>query len=329
VLGAVLATMAVTAWLFVPLYKFFAYLFTNQELSRTRGLAMATTAAFIALLVIGLGYVPCHDRIYAPGVVEPQDRRVVNALSAGTVTFVAETDTPVQAGDPLIVADNRMLLADLDIKRRKLQSYEVLRQQAVKEMVNLSGFDERIRSQRKLIADAEKDVDDLTLTSPIDGTWVLHNPHLMGAYAKSTEPFGEVISNKLVIRVTALQEDAPRIMRECLNCSELSRVEIRPEGRPDLWMTGRIVKVERAATKQLPSAALAVSAGGSVTLDPSDRNGLTAEQEVLKFVIEVDEEFPPIASGQRVVVQFNTPWKPLMSQWWLKLIRLLPATLQP
>ena len=332
VLGAVLAAMALAAWLFVPLYKFFAYLFTNQELSRTRGLAMVTTAVFIAMLVVGLGYVPCHDRIYAPGVVEPQDRRVVNALSDGTVTFVAETDMPVQAGQPLIVADNRDLVAELDLYRKQLRAYEVQRQRAVKEMADLRGIDEQIQSQKKLIADAEKDIEDLTLTSPIDGIWVLRNPHLMGAYAKSTEPFGEVIADKLVIRVTALQEDAPRIVRECLDNPERSRVEIRVEGRPDLWMTGQIVKVERAATKKLPSPALAVGAGGSVTLDPSDRNGMTAEQEVLKFVIEVDppaEGQPPIASGQRVVVQFNTPWKPLASQWWLKLIRLLPATLQP
>jgi len=332
VAGAILASMALIAWLFVPLYKFFAYLFTNQELSRSRGLAMFTTAVFLVLLVGGLGYTPCHDRIYASGIVEPQERRVVNAQSEGIVTFVAPTDTRVTVGQPLVVAENRDLLAELLLNQIQLKSYEIERQQAVKSMYDLRPFNEQIRAQKTYIADAEKDVRDLTLTSPIDGIWVLRNPHLEGAYAKSTEPFGEVISEKLVIRVTAQQEDAPRILRECLDDPELSRVQIRVEGRPDLVMTGRIVKAERAATKKLPSQALAVGAGGKITLDPNDRSGTTAEQEVLKFVIEVDppaDGQPPIASGQRVIVQFNTPWKPLAAQWWLKIIRLLPATLQP
>jgi len=331
VLGAVLATAAIAAWLFAPLYKFFAYLFTNQELSRTRGLAVATTAAFIALLVVGLGYVPCHDRIYAPGVVEPQERRVVNALSEGLVTFVAPTDTFVRAGQPLVVADNRDFVTALNLAQTELKGFKLDRQQAVKHMRDVTQHDETIRAQNKRISDARKEVDDLTLTSPIAGTWVTQNPHLMGYYAKRTEPFGEVISSKLVIRVAVSQEDAPRIVRECLDDPERSRVEIRVEGRPDLMMTGHIAKVERAATKRLPQA-LGVGAGGPVTIDPSDRHGTTSEQEMLKFVIEVDppaEGQPPIASGQRVVVQFNTPWKPLASQWWLKIIRLLPTTLQP
>jgi len=332
VLGAVLAFAALAAWLFAPLFKFLAYLFTNQELSRTRGLAMSTTAAFVALLVVGLGYVPCHDRIYAAGIVEPQDRRIVNAQTEGIVTFIAPTDTMVRAGQPLVVAENRDRVAELDLFQKQLALYDIDRRLAVTYQFNLREYDEQIRTQEQRIADARRDVEDLTLNSPIDGMWVLRNPHLMGMYAKSSEPFGEVISTKLVIRVTVLQEDAPRIVRECMNDPELSRVQIRVEGRPDLMMTGRIVKVERSATKRLSSPALAVGAGGSVPLDPGDRSGMMAEQEVLKFVIDVDppaEGQPPIASGQRVVVQFNTPWKPLAAQWWVKIIRLLPATLQP
>jgi len=330
VLGAVLAAAAAVAWAAVPLFKFLGYLFTNQELSRSRGLAMSTTLGFVLLLVASLGIIRAPDHIRATGVVEPHEKRVVNMQSEGTVVRVAKTDQPVKAGDTLVQGENRELAAQLDIFKAELESYQVVRERARAAMQDLRPHDERIHNTELRIKDMERQLKELTLSAPISGMWVLLNPNLIGAYVKSDQPFGQVVSGELIIRAVVSQEDAPRILSECMNNADekYHQVELRVDGRPDLFIKGTIIKAQLSATKRLPSQALGFGAGGPIAVDPQDKKGATAEEPVLEVEIK-PETGSYLAEGQRIAVRFITPPKPLAQQWWLKLIRILPATLQP
>ena len=69
----------------------------------------------------------------------------------------------------------------------------------------------------------------------------------------------------------------------------------------------------RAATRELPSAALGDRFGGSIVTDPADPQGRTAARDVVLLALELpapaEAGRPPL--GQRVWVRFERGLRPL------------------
>ena len=195
----------------------------------------------------------------------------------------------------------------------------------------------------------------------IAGQWISPNiKQRIGTYVRRGDELGIVAStDKFLIRAVADQDFGPRIIDEIWTPAHdqqrEARVEIRVVGRPGDVFQG-VIRTQKdvlpAGTDQLPSQALGYFGGGSVQVDTQDETGTRAKEAVFEVRIDplveernaeiladwqkraddlksLGKEAPPmpdlivLKSGQRVIVRFEAPAKPLAVQWWRSLKQLL------
>jgi len=333
--GALLALGAVTAWVLVPLGRWVHYLLVGQELMRTRSRALAATLLFLGAVAAGLGLVPVPDRFTVEGIVEPRGLKVVHAGADGFVeSFLPSGRAVSPDGPPLVQARN----PDLEARRRELMAKrrELLARRGAalrEEPAAVQILDDQIHALDEKIAQVERRLADLRVRAPIAGTWVSPRiDRLRGAYVPRGEPLGLVATlSDIEIRAVADQEVAG-VLKEQAE----ARVEIRIAGRPDLETTGRIETFIPAGRQRLPSPALGFAAGGSIAVRPDDRTGTEAAERVFEIRIRPDlpgkesggGEGVRLLAGQRVVVRFTTPPKPIAVQAWRALLQTLQRRFQ-
>ena len=151
-----------------------------------------------------------------------------------------------------------------------------------------------------------------------DGRWLtLDVQEKFGSILKRGEQVGLVATlDDMVVKVAADQWSGPRLIGETDRDRD---VEIRVDGWPDATYHGRITKVSPAGREQLPSPALSMSAGGRVMPDAKARRGDESAEPVFEIEIDVKDlsDAPPLLPGQRVMVRFPMPDRPILTQAWL------------
>lgn len=334
IVGVILALAAVVAWAFVPLGKFLRYLGTSGELARVRLRAVVSTLAVLAGIVVSIGLIPAADRSRVEGVVEPSRLAIVHMEADGFVTDVMSSEQKVSPeGPPLLRAKNRDLetqLEQLEARREQLRAQKRLAQ--TREVAGAQILSKQIEALEEQIQRVEDQLQSLELHSPLEseGIWIAPNiERFKGAFLRRGDRVGLVASlDDLFIRATAEQEVAARLIDEAKG--EYGTVEIRVKGRPDIELRGTIKKILPAGQERLPSAALGYAVGGSMATEPGDEKGIKTAERFFEIHIEpiVSEgaehkESVRLFSGQRVIVRFETPPKPLMAQWWRSLLQML------
>ena len=334
IVGVILALAAVIAWVCVPLGKFIHYLATSGELTRTRGRAVFTTLAAVTVILIGIGLIPVADRGRIEGVVEPSRLAVVHMQADGFISEFVSSETKVSPdGPPLLKAQNRDLETKLEQLKAQKQQLEAQKRLAqTRETAGAQILSKQIEALSEQIQRAEDQLRSLVLYSPLEGqdTWISPNiDRLQGAFLHRGDTVGLVASlDDLFIRATAKQEVAARLIAEAKD--QCCTVEIRVKGRPDIELRGTITNVLPAGQERLPSAALGYAMGGSMATEPTDERGTRTTKEFFEIhirpiVSEAAEKNTDMRlfSGQRVIVRFETPPKPLMVQWYRSLLQML------
>ncbi len=327
-IGAVLAIAAAVVWVLVPFGKFLHYLAASNELMRVRPRAIWITVGFFLSLVIGFGLVPSPDRFKVEGVINPLDEAMVHASVDGFVEDVLPSGKMVSPDDePLAIFTNRELTAQqeqLNARRRKIVVQ--VRQGQTKDIAEAQALKKQIEAIDEQIARVNEQIQSLNLKAPIAGTWVSSDYYkLRGVYVKRGQKLGQVASlDKLIVRATVGQEIAAPLIGLARQKVEIP-LEIRVKGRPDMEVTGEIIKpIRPAGQKELPSPALGFAAGGSVRTATDDRQGTEAAERFFEIRIRPQEEpNVKLLSGQRVIVRFELPSKPLVVQWWRSLLQLI------
>lgn len=338
-IGVIMALLAVSTWLFVPLGKFIKYLATDNELARTRRRAVALTVIFFAALIGGLGGVPVPDHARIEGVIEPRRLSIVYAEQDGFVDRVTPSGERVSPGGrALIATSNPMLEAELSqlkvdrdalvLRRDIAQVAEPAAAQSLTQSIN--ALDEQIRETRRRLKM-------LDITPTIDGVWVSPEvDRLPGAFLQQGQELGMVVSSDdLFVRAIADQAIGPRIgSSETAEIPLGTKVEMRIKGRPQALRLARIEKVLNAGVEQLPSAALGYLAGGETQVSMEDQTGMKTAKPVFEVHLALEpaegvngEAEAPSAlgllSGQRVVIRLESPPKPLLAQWWRALRQMV------
>ena len=319
-LGFVLAIAAIVAWVLVPLGKFVRYLATSNELFRTRGRAVLSTVLVFAAVVGGVGFIPAPDRFRAEGVVEPDRLAILHVREPGFLDSYLPSGQLVRADQqtPLVKLVNRELQVELAEARADV---EVARA----EMIKAEGEGDANRSQvyRKKLQEAgdqvrllEARLAELEVRPPVDGVWI--SPQIdrsEGGFLEAGQRVGLVASlDRVIVRATVLQDS------DVAHADQ--KVEMRVMGRPDPVIMGTIQRIIPAGQDQLPSAALGYAVGGSIATSSDDRQGTRAAERFFEVRI-APQEGARLLSGQRVVIRFDTPSKPLARQWWKSLLQLV------
>ncbi len=339
VLGMLLALAASIAWLCVPIGKFIHYLATNGELMRVRSRAVGSVLAFV-LVVGGFIYkVPWPDRFHIEGVVRPVQQADIFVKQDGFVDDFLPSGTPVRANDQLLIdASNpelemkaREAQAELNITLTSLRKAQASNFWAAAQHLALAAA-----IKQELLGYAKKNCADLRLRSPIDGTWVgmesgtgskdvLRLDQLRGRYITGQRMVGTVLGDEKSIVAVAPQELAPRLQEAGADAD----VEIRVEGRPDLFYKGKIQLIHGAGSKELPSPSLSLTAGGMTPTNPKDPHGMQAKEEYVEVHIDrlqtaaKDASLSKLFTGQRVIVCIDLPPRSLLQQWCLKIRQMI------
>ena len=336
--------VAAFTWLCVPLGRLVRYLAVGGELARVRGRAVLTTIAFAAaLLACVAGPFDFPDRCRVEGFAEPMHMAFIHAAADGFVREVLPSGRTVGAdGPPLLVCVNpdlltrhERLLADrrrLQVERRVAQTQEVAGAQVL--AGQLAALDRQILRVREQLVS-------LAIAPPLSGTWITPDAdRLVGAYLSRGDRVGLVADErKLVIRAAAGQQLAAMLIAEANRRrlrGDIWRVQIRVKGRPDLYLTGVIVRILPAGQEQLPSAALGYAVGGTMQTALDDPAGTKAAEPFFEIRVVPDEQAAArlgtaggkLRSGQRVVVRIEMPPKSLAKQWWRSLWQLLQRRLR-
>ncbi len=314
VLGLALAAGAAIAWVLVPLGKYIKYIFTSPELARTRWRALTSTAAVLIGAIVGLGIIPADQTVRIDGVVEAE-LSVVYMPEDGHVQDILPTGSVVSPGRELILrAENLELEARLDYLRARVAELKAEHRiaEANGKIARAQSLAEQIRIvEGEQIFELEQRLSRLSISPAHEGEWISPEAQrLHGAYIGQGEPLGMIVDPSAVrIRATAGQEVASLLLSQ-----EIKDIRVRVRGRPDLEFTSIIERMPKAGQTQLPSAALGLSAGGSIQTDP-EKPTQAAQQIFELWLKPTDDTHLRLLHGQRVAIRFTLPERPLAQQW--------------
>jgi putative peptide zinc metalloprotease protein len=326
-LGALLAAVAVVAWVLVPLGKFVHYLLSSGELMRVRTRAVASSLAAPSLIVAGLALIPAPDRCYVEGIVDPVRTAYVYPAAEGFLqAWHASGEAVSPDGPPLARLENPVLekqrkmalcekAAYVAQRRLLLAKQDLAAAQAVQ--VQIDAMDRSIRYLDEQLADLE-------VRAPFAGTWQAGRLDLRhGAYLDRRTQIGAVVTlDQVRVRAVAGQDVAGLLRAEAQ-----VKVRMRVDGRPEAELGGTVTQFLPAGLDQLPSAALGYAGGGPIAVSAEDRQGTKAAEHL--FEIQIAPDLPDadhpvhLLPGQRVVIQFSNESKPLLAQWWRSFLQLV------
>ncbi len=321
-IGAVVAVFMAATWIFLPLGNLLRYLAISPELARIRPRAVVTSAAAAAVLLGAVGLVPMPERFRIEGVVEPIRYAVIHMKADGFVDGFLDSGKKtgpnglrlLTAVSPILETRRDQLHAErrrLQVRRKHAQARETAAVQIIAEKI--AALEEKIARNRREMAD-------LNLQAPIQGTWVAPNiDRLRGVYLKRGRHVGVVADlDALRIRAVAGQTVAAELIRDAG-----SAVEIRVKGNPSATYDGRIETIIPAGQERLPSAALGYAAGGSTQTALDDPEGRQASEPFFEILVVPDiPEGRRLMPGQSTVLRFDTAAKPLLVQAWKTILQL-------
>ena len=312
-LGAVLIVWSILLSLVWPLLRGIDYmLFSEVMAGRRHRAALAVTGAIAGLGVL-LFWVPVPYGTIAPGIVVAPKQSLVVASADGIVRGVhVRSGERVKAGAPILTLENletasraEMVLARLDEMRLRAQAAEALAP------FDVPGFRQQVDLLEREVGKTRSSVDDLTVTAPQDGTYLMNKADdLIGAYVSRGALLGHVLARPpSQIKVVVSQSDVDLVR------GHTRSVAVRLASYPEMGaIPAELLGEVPGATRSLPGLALGKPSGGAIALDPSARDGRTALFPFFVFSIALPPDAPPALIGEVANVRFDYGASPIGPQ---------------
>ncbi len=309
----------------LPLWRFLKFLRNgvNNRQRRRRGLAW--TLFLGGSLVTLLGVVPMPFFSDAEAVVWPPDQARVRAdtdcLTAER--HVAEGDW-VERDQLLISCEDPFLDTEIRVLRAKLREVQAeYSGYALRQRMERSVLQEEINSLQAELELLQEHERGLQARSPESGYFVsVLGDGLIGHLVPQGEDLGYVLNrDERVLRAVIDEKDIG------LFAPEQIRVQVRLAELPDRSFTGRLLRILPGAGKELPSAALGTSGGGSVELEPGDGSGRLANYGLYQMEIAIPPGDEPLRIGGRAFIRFRHADKPLVLQLYRRLRQMFFSAL--
>jgi putative peptide zinc metalloprotease protein len=311
-IGVILALWATLTQILIPIGKMANFVLTSNSVGRQRKRAVVISLGAVVALVVGLFVVPVPYATRADGVIWAPEHSIVRAAASG---FVVELDvepgTQVAAGQVLIRSNDPLLVSRVRVLEARLAEYQMrLDSVAYTEPRRTAIIREQVRAVEADLEDARKSRKDLTVVSPGNGTFVAPTGQdMLGRHVSQGDIIGYVLeADRVQVKVITDQDAIGKIR------AKTNHVWVWPADRMTAApIDATIVRDIPGGTQQLPNPVLGTSGGGSIPVDPSDRDGVAT----IDRVFELDIEFPDddyIYVGRRVHVLFTHDDKPLAFQ---------------
>jgi putative peptide zinc metalloprotease protein len=324
-LGMVAVAALLGAWLVVPAWKGIHFLVASPRLRRIRIRAMAISLALVGGVIVGIALVPVPSRTTAEGIVWVPEDALVRAAADGFVErLVVRPGSHVRPGALLLVCRDPQLTTQVEVLAARLRELRARydEQQPV-DRVKAAMVLEETRYVEEDLAKARQQLEDLTIRSRVDGTFVVDSADdLPDRFVRRGELLGHVVtSDTITVRAIVAQENTDLVR------NHTQRVEVRLSEQTGETLPASIKREVPGASERLPSAALGHGGGGAVAVDPRDSHGITAMEKVFQIDLELPAERRILNVGGRVYVRFDHGWEPLAVQWARQLRQLFLARL--
>lgn len=287
--GIVMATICVTNWILLPIFKYIHYLLTDPSLERNRAQAISVSLAAAAGLVALVAWIPFPSSFSAPGTVQAAPFMEVTARTTGTLTSLLVPSTePVESGRPLVRLEDpewsykwegeQAVLAHTDaLYRRALhQSTADLDVIAAHRGVMLERLD-RLQEHRK----------HLDVRAPLPGIWVAGAlEDFKGMWVERGNVLGYVMHPERRQFVAVISQDEARWL---FDDKGVRRARVRLRGSAQEPLEAPLWRVIPAEQRTLPSPALGWYGGGDVAVRQEGRDGT----EAARTFFEVRLDLPP------------------------------------
>ncbi|MEX0286885.1 MAG: PqqD family peptide modification chaperone [Paracoccaceae bacterium] len=317
VVGLTLATWAITTTFGFPFAKGVWQVITSPRVARHRRRAVLVTAAMIGLPVLVLFGIPIPHGTVAPAVViQPEGTRLAAPAQAQVAEVLQPAGTSVAKGAPLITMEAPLLEAELAVTVAELATAQAElaseegRSGGAAEAAAIRAEIGYLQRERQILTD---DAEALEIFAEADGQLVARADVLLpgrllsrGAEVGALIPLDVQVELRAAIPAWRIEE----VMRAP------ARVEVRHPGRLFDPTTGEVTRISPEATRILPYVAFAATAGGPLTMDPSDPDGQRAAEPVHFAQIETTWPLETTAIGALIWVRFDHGRAPLAPRLW-------------
>lgn len=288
--------------------------------------ALLTTGALACACVIVLFVLPVPASVVARGVVWPPERAQLRPEAAGFVepglladgTAVGDGDVVLALADPDLLAQRAKTASE----RTGLmaEQYRAL----LEDPARAADLNEQIARNDAELQRADQQIDHLAVRAHSAGRTVWpREADLPGSYAHRGDMLGYVLGPEPAqVRAVLRGEDLLRLR------GHVRAIEVRLADSPWIVHAATLRNETPAATRQLPSAALGDRQGGPVAIDPTDKDGVRAQDPV--FLVDV--RLPGVTAqriGGRAWVKLVLPAEPIAFQALRVLEQLLVREFSP
>jgi putative peptide zinc metalloprotease protein len=319
--GVLIAMWSLFALIVMPFWKAGKFLVSSPVLARRRGRAVLFSALAVGLLVAFFGLFPAPLRTQVEGVVWLPEQSMVRAGTDGTmVKLLAEPNSIVRAGDPLLELEDSFLPVRVRLLESRLEELEMTQAlQRENDLVMAQNTREQIFEVQENLDRAIERLGKLTIRAPADGVFVVPaDSDLPDQFLRQGQLVGYILNPEEFLVRIVVPQDHIALVRE-----NTRGVRLRLAGDVSKVYDSAIARQVPGATDRLPNAALGTSGGGDVIVDPRDNEGLTTLQKVFQFDVSLPGDQVIEQVGGRVYVRFDHGTAPLGTQIYNAIRRLL------
>jgi putative peptide zinc metalloprotease protein len=316
VFGVLLAIWSVIGALVLPVAKGLYFLFFSPRLRKSRTRAVATMAVLIASVTAAIFLVPAPMWTRAEGIIWVPEDAIVRPGTEGFVSKVmALPNSMVKAGDAIVRLDEPLLDSQIRVLKARVAQLEAqYYSEQFEQKVRAEITKEALGSAQAELTRALERSKSLDVRAPADGRLVIARADdLPARFVRQGQELAYIVDGgRITVRVVVPQQDID-LVRNRSRSVEVRLVENSGESMPAV-----VLREVPAASSSLPNLALSVEGGGSVALDPRERNKPLALQKYFQFELEL----PRLSNahiGSRVFVRFDHGGEPLGRQWYRRL----------
>ncbi|MEX2672249.1 MAG: HlyD family efflux transporter periplasmic adaptor subunit [Phycisphaeraceae bacterium] len=262
-IGALMAMVAVTTMIIMPLAKLLRFVWSQQAKTARRMAATVAGIAAVSLVVWGILSFSTEDTIERPLVVLAEERQPVLVPFDGRVAEVFVTrGQHVSEGDPLVRLSGNALQDELKSLRLERELLTLARERARQDgsIDQVAAAKPRLNQLDRRIAHLEDRVDRLTIRAPIDGRLspLVRLEGLLGTYLSANDELGLIVGEGERELVMVIPQHEASLLNQGMNA------------RVRLWAAsthvyhGKVDRVGSNFVERLPHDAISSVYSGEV-----------------------------------------------------------------
>jgi len=312
IFGVVLALWSLFTLVVMPLWKAYKHVTQSPALQRRRTQAFRISLGLAGGCVLFAVAFPLPLSTRADGVIWLPDQAILHAGGNGFFQrWLVQPGTKVKKGTPLYVLEDRILAADLEVSRAKVdEALANFRAEQFNDPVKAAITARQLEQEKEILGRKEEQAAKLIGYAEADGTLVAAKPQDMpGQHYKKGDLIGYVLeNNQLIARVAVSQHDIDLVR------TRFKTADMRLAERLQETYVIRMARQMPGGVDQLPTSALSLSGGGRIPTLPNDSEGLKTIERVFLIDFLLPSEATSAAFGERVHVRFNHGYEPLAMQ---------------